>query len=248
VAEGSYYVVVPDGVDPATAPMLAHLHHSGQGQKDASREAIQTALAAEGLVGLFPQGWGDAQDDWNVGDNRHDIPRDDVAFLLDVAIDVVARYQPASLWLGGGSKGGAMTYELGCLADDSPFDGFLPIAGAVEKPLPRGCTHPSRPIRHLEGIRDDDHWPEWTADRPESSHMGIMDSFLALTTTDGSCMPQAEGEGPDGAAGPFQAEGHDDCVSWACADTVALCWYDGGHSLPSDWVHLQATAIKALSP
>jgi poly(3-hydroxybutyrate) depolymerase len=235
VAEGSYTVVVPDGVDPATAPALFHLHPNGLGDRTAGQESVQQALADEGLVGVFPQGWGtDASTDWNVGDNRHDIPRDDVAFLDDVAADVIDRYDPPSMWLGGASKGGAMTFELACLADESPFDGFVPMTGAIEKELPGPCTHPARPIRHLEGKKDDDHWPLYTADRPESSHMGIMDSFEALTTTTDGCLD-----------GPTEVDG--DCTTWtACAEPVTLCWYDGGHHIPGDWLHRQAATIRDM--
>jgi len=235
VAEGTYWVYVPDGVDPAEAPALFHLHANGLAERDATREGLQADLAAEGLVGVFPAGWGpDASTDWNVGDNRHDIPRDDVAFLLSVAADLEQRYAPASLWLGGASKGGAMTFELACLADDSPFAGFLPMSGAIEKSLPGPCTHPPRPIRHLQGEEDDDHWPLHTADRPTSSHMGIIDSLQELTTTTDACLD-----------GPSVVEG--DCETWTdCAEPVTLCWHPGGHRLPGDWVHRQAEALRTL--
>jgi len=235
VADGTYTVFVPDGLDAASAPILTHLHPNGLGDRTAGLEAVQRALAEEGLIGVFPQGWGtDASTDWNVGDNRHDIPRDDVAFLNQVADDVLDRYAPASLWLGGASKGGAMTFELACLADDSPFDGFVPMTGAIEKELPGPCVHPPRPIRHLQGRNDDDHWPLHTADRPTSSHMGIMDSLDALTTTPEACLE-----------GPTEVDG--DCTTWTgCAEPITLCWYDGGHGIPSDWVHRQADALRAL--
>ncbi len=236
VAEGSYTVFVPDGVDPTTAPALVHLHANGLGATTASSASVQEALATEGLVGIFPEGWGDdASTDWNVGDNRHDIPRDDVAFLVAVGDDVRDRYAPTELWLGGSSKGGAMTYELACLADDSAYDGFLPMHGAIEKALPGPCTHPPRPLHHLQGRADDDHWPLWTADRPESSHMGIMDSLLALVGTDDTCLDATVAEDEEG------------CQVWAtCAAEVRLCWHSGGHRLPGDWVARQAEALRAL--
>jgi hypothetical protein len=245
VSEGHYYVVVPPGVDPSTAPALVHLHHSGRADVDAYDERLLEAFAAEGLVGVFPQGWGDERDDWNVGDNRHDIPRDDVAFLLEVAGDVSQRLSPGSLWLGGASKGGAMTWELACLAAESPFDGFLPMTGAIEKPLPAPCVHPPRPLRHLQGLHDDGHWPEWTADDPESSHMGIMDSLAALEGADPACLPTSPDAGPDGSEGPYDAE--PGCLSWDCDAPLALCWYDGGHGVPRDWVSRQATAVRSWS-
>jgi len=235
VAEGEYWVFVPEGVDAAEAPALFHLHANGLGDRDAANESIQQALLDEGLVGIFPQGWGtDASTDWNVGDNRHDIPRDDIAFLQRVADDVLDRYGAPSLWLGGGSKGGAMTYELACLADDSPFDGFVPMTGAIEKELPAACTHPPRPLRHLQGVNDDDHWPLHTADRPTSSHMGIIDSLEELTTSTDACLD-----------GPSDVDG--DCTTWTtCAEPLTLCWYDGGHRLPNDWVRRQATTIRSF--
>lgn len=236
VDEGYYTVVVPDGVDPATAPILVHLHANGLGAATAAKADVQQALADEGLVGVFPEGWGDdASTDWNVGDNRHAIPRDDIAFLRDVADDLLDRYSGDGLWLGGSSKGGAMTWELACLADDSPFDGFLPIAGAIEKTLPGPCVHPPRPLRHLQGRRDDDHWPLHTADAPTSSHMGIIDSFQALADTDPACIDATVAEDADG------------CQRFAaCGAERRLCWHEGGHRLPSDWVARQAASMRSL--
>jgi len=235
VEDGFYTAVVPNGVDPSTATVLFHLHANGLGHQTAAQVDVQDALADEGLVGIFPEGWGDdASTDWNVGDNRHDIPRDDIAFLQQVADDVLDRYAPTSMFLGGTSKGGAMTYELACLGDDSPFDGFVPMTGAIEKELPGPCVHPPRPLRHLQGRSDDDHWPLHTSDRPESSHMGIMDSLEALTTTGDDCLD-----------GPTEVD--EDCTTWtSCAEPVTLCWYDGGHRVPSDWVHRQADRIRGM--
>lgn len=236
VADGAYTVFVPDGVDPASAPALMHLHANGLGDRTANLMPVQRAFAEEGLIGVFPEGWGtDNKTDWNVGNNRSDVPRDDVAFLNQVADDVLDRYGPASLWLGGASKGGAMTFELACLAEDSPFDGFVPMTGAIEKELPGPCLHPPRPLRHLQGRLDDDHWPLYTADRPASSHMGVMDSLEALTTSSDACLE-----------GATEVDG--DCTTWTdCVEPITLCWYDGKHAIPGNWVHRQADAVRALS-
>lgn len=233
VTDGRYWLVVPDGVALGDGPVLVHLHASGAGERLAKQDDLRRQLGEAGLVGVFPDGGGEPGDDWNVGINKDDIPRDDTVFLADVAIDLQDRFGPLELWLGGGSKGGAMTYEMACLGEPH-YAGFVPMTGAIEAPLPGPCTHPPAPIRHLEGT-EDDRWPVWWSDDPDSSHMGIMDSLAELTTADAACL--AEAAEVDGA-----------CEVWSgCADTVSLCWYEGEHALPDDWVRWQADGIRLLS-
>lgn len=227
---GQYWMVIPEGAE-LSGPVLLHLHHSGDGEGMAAESAVVEGLTAAGLVGIFPDGGGEPGDDWNVGINKDDIPRDDTTFLAAVADDLRAR-GAGTLWLGGGSKGGAMSWEMACLGEPA-FDGYLPMMGAIEAPLPHDCTNDPAPIRHLQGTTDD-RWPLNTADDPDSSHMGIIDSFKELTTAADGCMdaePVIEG----------------DCQVWTgCPETAQLCFCDGGHSLPDDWVALQAEGITAL--
>ena len=230
---GRYWLVTPSGLDPADGPLLLHLHANGAGERDANDADIQAQLDEAQLVAVFPDGGGAPGDDWNVGINKDDIPRDDTVFLAQVATDLRDRFGEVELWLGGSSKGGAMTFEMACLGEPA-FTGFLPIAGAIEAPLPGPCTNAPRPIRHLEGEQDDT-WPLYWADDPDSSHMGIMDSLDALTTTDPACFlgatPAIEG----------------DCRVWSgCAEEVRLCYHPGGHHLPADWVARQMQGMVDL--
>jgi poly(3-hydroxybutyrate) depolymerase len=98
VEGGRYWEVVPDGA-ASDAQVLLHLHHSGDGEGLASDEAVRAGLAAVGLIGVFPDGGGQPGDDWNVGINKDDIPRDDTVFLAAVAADLRQRRGASSLWL-----------------------------------------------------------------------------------------------------------------------------------------------------
>lgn len=223
--DGPYWVYTPDSHD-GTA--IVHLHHSGDGAAHALDPDVQADLDASGMIGVFPMGGGKVGDDWNVGVNKDDIPRDDRAFLTAVADDVRATLGAETVWLSGFSKGGAMVYDVACLGEPA-FDGFLPMSGAFQDWIPAACPNPARPIRHLQGAQDD-RWPLHTEDDPESSHQGIIESLDALAATDGDCM---------------SAPAHvDDCDVWAsCAAEVRYCDWDGGHAEPPgfllghrDWI------------
>ena len=220
----SYWVVVPADLPEAPVPALVHLHHSGNGEKMAASGENQAMLAEAGMIGIFPMGGGEPGDDWRVGRNKDDIPRDDRGFLADVARDVSERYgADGGVWLSGFSKGGAMVYDYACLGEEGLYAGFLPMAGAFEDWIFDDCTHGPAPVRHMQGS-EDDRWPRHTADDPDSSHQGIVESLAGLAAADGGCM-DAE---PD----------HDgSCEVWStCPTDVRLCTYDGGHSRPDGWI------------
>ncbi|MCB9762042.1 MAG: hypothetical protein H6739_19625 [Alphaproteobacteria bacterium] len=232
VADGQYWLFQPPGVPIEGAAVYVHLHPDGDGAGLADNDTLLDELTRQGLIAVFPDGGGDPGDDWNVGINKDDIPRDDTVFLANVAADLRDRWGAAVLWLGGSSKGGAMSYEMACLGEPV-YDGYVPISGAIEAPLPHACTAPPAPIRHLQGTRDD-RWPLHTADDPDSTHMGILDSLGELQASDDTCLeaePTIEG----------------DCQVWAgCPAEVRLCMYEGGHAMPSNWVELQVAGMQML--
>ncbi|MCB9795591.1 MAG: hypothetical protein H6741_23050 [Alphaproteobacteria bacterium] len=232
VDEGQYWLVVPEGLDPEGADLYVHLHHSGDGEGMAQDAELAAAFAALGQIVVYPDGGGEPGDDWNVGINKDDIPRDDTLFLEAVAEDLRSRWGAATLWLGGTSKGGAMSYEMACLGAPV-YEGYVPLSGAIEAPLPHACTNAAAPLRHLQGTQDD-RWPLWWADDPESSHMGIMESLGELAASDDTCLQETPVE-----------EG--DCQVWSgCPEPLRLCWYEGGHAAPSDWPARQVEGIAAI--
>ena len=237
--EGDYWLVQPRGLRGAAVPGLVHLHHSGDGQELAENLDNQAELVDAGLIGIFPMGGGEPGDDWRVGRNKDNIPRDDRAFLADVARDVRLQVpELTTLWLSGFSKGGAMVYDYACLGEGALYSGFLPIAGAFQDWILEDCTHPAAPIRHLQGS-EDDKWPRTTADDPDSSHEGILDSLAGLPATDATCMLDA----------PLAvAEESDDCEVWVtCPEDVRLCIFDGGHYEPPGWIRGHGAWIGEVS-
>jgi len=226
-----YWVYAPEEL-PEGAPAVVHLHHSGDGRELAESPDIQRQLTEAGMLGVFPMGGGVPGDDWRVGVNKDDITRDDRGFVADVGRDLRAtRDDLGDLWLSGYSKGGAMTYDYACLGEPV-YAGFLPMSGAFEDWVHDTCSHDARPIRHLQGA-DDDKWPVRTEDDPESSHEGIIDSLAGLQAG-GECV----------AAEPVEADG---CLVWdACEVDVRLCFFDGGHEKPDDWLLAHRAWIDGL--
>lgn len=222
LGQSAYWLAVPPNLPP-DAPALVHLHHSGNGRSLARDPDNQAHLADRGFIGVFPMGGGEPGDDWNVGRNKDDIPRDDRAIIAEVAIDVRDQVDAGALWLSGYSKGGAMVYDYACLGEGGLYAGFLPMSGAFEDWVFDDCSHEPAPIRHLQGDQDD-RWPRTTADDPESSHQGILDSLQALRATDADCLTT-----------PPSADGT--CEVWdSCPEDVRLCTFSGGHTEPADWV------------
>ena len=228
VSSGQYWIHAPDS-DSERRPALVFLHATGRGYDLIEDESLLADYDNEGLIAVFPDGWGAPEDDWNVGNNRDDIEREDHLFLAEVAASLRERSDVSDLWLAGFSKGGAMAYKMACQGDDS-FDGYLPTAGAWEKPEPaNGCVTQPRPIEHTQG-RDDDRWPLHEASNPDSSHHGIIESLGLLPATDATCLDSPVTEG--------------DCTVWpACSVDVRLCMFDGGHSSPPNQVGRYRTAI-----
>lgn len=228
-----YWLYEPNDL-PEDAPVVVHLHHSGDGRALADNAAIQADLTEAGMIGAFPDGGGViGDDDWRVGVNKDDIQRDDRAFLADVAEDLRDRDGVGSLWLSGYSKGGAMAYDMACLGEEI-YDGYLPMSGAFQDSIPEDCTLRAAPIRHLQG-RTDDKWPLLTEDDPDSSHEGIIDSLRAL------------GAGQSGCVDATPVE-QGDCLVWPdCEVDVRLCFFEGGHEKPDGWLVEHRAWIDSVS-
>lgn len=240
--EGDYWLVIPRALPEGGVPGVVHLHHSGDGQSLAEDAQNQAELVTAGLIGIFPMGGGEPGDDWRVGRNKDDIPRDDRAFLADVARDVEAREALSGLWLSGFSKGGAMVYDYACLGEPSLYQGFLPMAGAFQDWVPEDCSHPAAPIRHLQGSADHT-WPRTTAEDPDSSHEGILDSLQGLNATDDTCLQSA----PDVASSETMLQ--DVCEIWSgCPVDVRLCVFEGGHTEPAGWLLGHGDWIQLTAP
>lgn len=215
----SYWVYSPRHPD---GTVLVHLHHSGDGASHVHDPDLQADLEATGMVGVFPMGGGEPGDDWNVGVNKDDIPRDDRAFLTALEVELRDSLSADTVWLSGFSKGGAMVYDVACLGE-SAYDGFLPMSGAFQDWIPEDCPSPARPVRHLQGSTDD-RWPLHSADDPGSSHQGILESLAGLPAAQDGCMDQDPVE--DGA-----------CQVWAgCVDEIRFCTFEGGHHEPAGFL------------
>ena len=225
------WVYVPEGLPDEPVPAVVHLHYAGEGEGLAYNGELQRELTDARMIGVFPEGGGEPGDDWRVGHNKDDIQRDDRAFLADVARALRDRDDISTIWLGGFSKGGAMTYDMACLGEDV-YDGFLPMGGAMEDWIFEDCPAAQRPFRHLQG-RDDDRWPVRTEDDPDSSHKGIIESITALQD-DPSCMDRSVEAG--------------DCTVWPdCAADTRLCFFEGGHWEPDGFLIAHRAWIDAVS-
>jgi polyhydroxybutyrate depolymerase len=228
VVGGRYWLVVPDKLE-GPVPAVVHLHGDDtDGQTWTHDEAVLESLDDRRLLGAFP----DAENGtWEVEPGTGTVVRDDRSFLEQIAADLSARDDVASVWLSGCSEGAAMVYDMAC-EGEPVFEGFLPIAGAFWEPVPKSCTTPALPIRHLQGTEDQT-WPLDTMDDATSQHYGIRDSLRLLESGE-SCTGEATADG--------------NCEVWTgCPADVRLCMYEGGEDSPDGWLGGEADWIEEMA-
>ncbi|MEZ5409740.1 MAG: PHB depolymerase family esterase [Acidimicrobiales bacterium] len=153
-------LVVPDGVDGSTAPLLLVLHGYAFGPHDVDRlfGAVEQASARRLFV-LLPTGSTDLEGRkfWNASPaccNYSDLPVDDVSYLRGLLDEVVATWpvDRDRIYVLGHSNGGFMAYRLAC---DAPEVSAVAVVAAADALEDGGCQ-PDKPISvlHVHGTAD----------------------------------------------------------------------------------------------
>lgn len=156
IAQGTYHIAVPDGVD--SPPMVLWLHGFGgsgagalrnRGMVDQFLERGYAFAAADGLA----RSETDGRRSWSFHPERAE-RRDEPAFFAAIVADAADQFgvDPDRVVLAGFSIGGSMTSYTAC-SDPDLFDAYAPVAGAFWRPHPTECAGPVE-LFHTHGWND----------------------------------------------------------------------------------------------
>lgn len=252
IVGGSYHIVLPDapGPDGAAPPALMFLHGWGaSGAATLRMRGVVRAALDRGYAVIAPDGiarQGRTGLSWGFHPDRPG-PRDEVAFLLAVRDDAIARHgiDPGRVLLGGFSIGGSMTSYLACAAPDA-FAAYVPVAGSFWYPPPADCAGPvnlfqthgwSDRVMPLEGRI----LGGGTARQaPGVFAQGDVWQSLQLWRRTDDCRPN-----PDTYArtGSFWRRGWRGCGS---GRSLVFALFDGGHAVPGGWTDMVLDWFEGL--
>ncbi len=144
----TFTVHLPSNFSPGRHyPIVMMLHGGlGNGEKIDQQTGLGAYVDRGGFIAVFPDSGGEQ---WNDGRETTRSGRDDVAFLVAVVHDLVARAggDPARVFVGGASNGGMMVQRLACEATNV----FAAYAVAVAN-MPWGLAGECRPSRRAPMI------------------------------------------------------------------------------------------------
>ncbi|MBW4709827.1 polyhydroxybutyrate depolymerase [Roseobacter sp. YSTF-M11] len=219
---------------PDAGPPTALVLFLGGSGANAERIATQSSVVATFLANqaavAIPQGlppFGEGAPNWAVRDGRQ-MPRDDVAFILDVIADARMRLDLNTLpvLLTGFSRGGSMIWDIACQVPEAA-DAYAPIAGAFWIPEPQTCNGPVH-LFHTHGFTDPVVPLEGRPVRDGTRQQGDVFTGLRLWRAVNACGSRADDHDV----------GEDRWIKrWTtCEDgSVTLMLHEGGHAVPSGW-------------
>lgn len=242
---GTYRIALPDP-STASAPAIMFLHGAGgTGQGILRMQGTVDALTARGYAVIAPDGlpWGGGRGGgiWNFlpGLERED-PRDETAFLADVAADAADRYDLDAdrMVLAGFSAGGFMVNYLACDTPDA-FAAYAPVSGGFWRPHPATCDGPVR-LFHTHGWRDSTVPLEGRPLRGGQWVQGDIFEGLTIWRDANGC----DWADPDSYSetGQFMRR------RWDCGpgSALELAIFPGGHGVPEGWADMMLDWFEAL--
>lgn len=219
VPSGSYRIDAPEG---ATGAIL--FAHGYRGSAEGTmRNARLRAMAAErGAAFVALQA---ADEDWDLTDSPSGGDRDEVAYVLAVRDDVMARLglRADAVVMSGFSAGGMLTWTVACAAPDA-FAGFAPFSGTFwEGGEPERCAGPAT-IRHHHGTSDGvvPIAGRAIAETRQGDVERVMARYRAQFGMEAADAPAIDGL---------------ECEAWAGGGArLGYCLHPGGHTFSRDWL------------
>lgn len=236
IAEGTYHIAVPEGVE--APPMVLWLHGAGGSGAAALRNggSVQRYLdrgyafaAADGL----PRNADSRGGSWSF---HPDWPqrRDEVAFFAAIIADAaqVHGVDPDRVILAGFSIGGSMTHYTACAQPDL-FDAYAPVAGAFWRPHPVECVGPVD-LFHTHGWNDATVPLEGRTFRPGTILEGGVaqgDSWYAMILWRDANGCATDLPNVRGIDGDLWTREWTECAQ----GTLRFDLHPGGHGIPQGW-------------
>jgi polyhydroxybutyrate depolymerase len=245
IPSGTYHAVLPPtGATPAPAVLFLH-GWGGDGAGALTNRGMVNALIARGYAVIavdgIPRASGSGRS-WAFHPDR-EAPRDDVAFVAEVADDAAARFglDRDRMILSGFSVGGSMVSYAACRAPGA-FSAYAPISGSFWRPLPDSCAGPVR-LFHIHG------WTDGTVPL-EGRRIGgigiqqgdVFQSMDIWRTSNGCTRPNPDGFG---TIGDTQLRRWDESCTPGSSLVMAL--HPGGHKVPKGWADMMLDWYEGLS-
>jgi polyhydroxybutyrate depolymerase len=232
VDDGRYYAFAPDGWDgEADLPVVVFFHGlTGSPKNYFKDDTLVSAFSDAGYLWVLPEG---SQEVWTIqGMGLAGNGRDEWAFFDAVLADLKERWpvDKDRVHVAGFSLGGSMAYTAACYRGDE-LASVAAFSGGFWTPLPKACSAPATPFRHVHGL-DDKLWPfegRLVQEEGESGVQVPVDEDVAFWREHNRCEAASESRG---TPGPLSCEAWADCTDLA---EVELCTHDGGHTLREGW-------------
>lgn len=240
IANGSYYMSVPDNTDPSQPlPALVFFHGHNATGRMIFRGGLQSGFVDQGYVVIAPNGTPIAGRDGRRWAGRDGGERDDVAFTLDVLADAATQVNidKSRIYVAGFSAGGSMAWLMACKAAER-FAGFASVSGALRQPNDtENC--PTAPVRFLQIHGFGDNQVPFEGRAIGNWNQGSIWDSLALARKANQCRSN-----PD----TIDIGDRYRCRTWeaSCrAGAIRFCEHDGGHGLPPGWTTLARDWFEA---
>jgi len=227
LADGTYYIHIPENRDPSK-PLgaILYLHgHRGQAVNVMKNGSFKVMADELGVAFVAVQG---VNGTWSFPTAPRAL-RNEPAFFDTVLEDLSSRFgiDRDRTLLTGFSSGGFMTWYLAC-ENSGRFSGYAPIAGAFWEPLPTEC--PTKPpyLFHVHGTGDtvvplEGRWlggGQW-------KQGGVFESFGIWRRQTGLHDTPPE----------TLTDGTLFCERWHPeTGLLELCLHDGGHNVRAEWI------------
>lgn len=234
LANGTYHIVLPDGVTgPVPAILLLH-GYGGEGVGTIRNKGMVNLMLGRGYAVIAPDGQPRDTGDGRTWDFHPDRPatRDETAFLIAVADDAAARYglDRDSMLLAGFSIGGSMTSYVACAAPTA-FAAYAPVAGSFWRPHPVACAGPVR-LLHTHGTADQTVPLTGREIMPGFVQGNVFDAMEIWRTANGC--PSAKADRTDDL-GIYAVQHWADCRP---GTDLRFALHEGGHNIPKGWAQM----------
>jgi polyhydroxybutyrate depolymerase len=249
VAEGAYFIAMPEGAE-GDVPAVLFIHgFGGSGEGVMRNRGMVDAILRRGYAIVAPSGLvmqGRSGGSWSFHPERTQ-RRDEIAFLTSVRDDVIARHgiDAGRIVLSGFSIGGSMTAYLACAAPTA-FAAYAPLGGNFWRPHPEKCAGPVRML-HTHGWTDGTVPLEGRVLRGEDSRdpaaliQGDVYAALSVWRETNECF-QLKADRFD-TSGDFLRRSWDRC---APGSALEFALFPGGHVIPQGWADMVLDWFEGL--
>jgi polyhydroxybutyrate depolymerase len=239
--DGTYHIVLPDGVT-GKVPAILFLHgYGGEGAGTLRNTGMVDRMLRRGYAVIAPDGQPRDNGNGRSWDFHPDRPatRDETAFLIAVADDAAATFglDRDRMLLSGFSIGGSMTSYVACQAPRA-FAAYAPVAGSFWRPHPDACQGPVR-LLHTHGTADETVPMTGREIMPDFVQGNVFEAMEIWAQTNGCASASADETRTQEI---YEIRHRTGCLP---GTDLTFALHPGGHSIPKGWADLARDWFEA---